>query len=180
MTSRCSLRAVLLALLAGAPSLCAAEPPRVVEHVDLPRYMGLWYEVARTPNRFQRGCHASTAEYALRPDGDVSVVNSCAEGSPAGPRRSVRGKAWLVPGGGGAKLRVRFFWPFSGAYWIIDLGKDYEYAVVGHPTRKYLWILARTPTLDEAVYAGILERLRAQGYDPSRLERAVHPAPRTK
>ena len=70
-----------------------------------------------------------------------------------------------------AKLRVRFFWPFSGDYWIIDLGPDYEYAVVGHPSRDYLWVLSRTPRMEADLYARILERLKRNGYDPSRLVR---------
>jgi apolipoprotein D and lipocalin family protein len=74
-----------------------------------------------------------------------------------------------------AKLEVQFFWPFKGNYWIVDLGPDYEYAVVGHPARKYLWILSRTPRMDEATYQAILGRLREQGYDLSRLERTLQP-----
>ena len=78
-----------------------------------------------------------------------------------------------------AKLKVRFFWPFSGDYWIIDIGENYQYAVVGHPKRNYLWILSRTPQMDPAVYDGILERLRKQQYDLNRLRKTLQPSERS-
>jgi apolipoprotein D and lipocalin family protein len=136
--------------------------------VDLSRYLGKWYEVARYPNRFQRGCVSSTAEYSLRPDGDIRVVNTCRDEAD-GRLRISEGKAWIVDSSTNAKLKVRFFWPFSGDYWIIDLDPDYRHAVVGDPDHKYLWILAREPALSAEVYAAICERARAQGFDPSRL-----------
>jgi apolipoprotein D and lipocalin family protein len=140
-------------------------PLRVVPKVDLTRYTGTWYEIARYPNRFQKDCVATTATYTLRPDGRVTVVNRCRQKTLDGKVKEAEGVAWVVDKGTNAKLKVRFFWPFSGDYWIIDLGPDYEYAVVGHPKRSYLWILSRTPSLDPAVYQGILDRIAAQGYD---------------
>jgi apolipoprotein D and lipocalin family protein len=150
------------------------EPPKVVEHVDLVRYLGTWQEIARYPNRFQKGCVASTATYAFRDDGKIKVLNECRLDRPDGPVKRAAGKAWVVDPKTGAKLKVQFFWPFSGFYWIIDLGKNYEYAVVGHPKRKYLWILSRTPEMDERVYEAVLERLVLNGYDPARLLKAGH------
>jgi len=144
-------------------------PVRTVDRVELDRYLGTWYEIARYPNSFQEGCQATTATYSLRDDGDIEVLNACREGGLDGPRQTAEGKAWIVDTRTNAKLKVRFFWPFSGDYWIIDLGAEYEYAVVGDPDRDYLWILARQPRLDEEVVAGILERVKAQGYDPGRL-----------
>lgn len=160
-----------VAALAGALS-CGNQSsvaPRTVPHVDLERYLGKWYEIARYPNRFQEGCQATTATYTLRDDGDITVLNACREGGPDGREKSAEGKAWVVDEQTRAKLKVRFFWPFSGDYWIIDLGSEYEYAVVGDPDLEYLWILAREPRLDQAVIDGILERAEAQGYDRRRL-----------
>jgi len=158
--------------LALSLSACAhAGPPlRTVERVDLERYAGTWNEIATIPAGFQKGCVAVTATYSLRPDGKVDVVNRCRKETLDGPERTARGTAWSVDPSN-AKLVVQFFWPFRGDYWVIDLGPDYQYAVVGHPGRDYLWILSRTRSLDEATYRGILERIAAQGYDLSRIVR---------
>jgi apolipoprotein D and lipocalin family protein len=144
-------------------------PLRVVPYVDLKRYTGTWYEIARYPHRFQEGCVGSKATYALRGDGQLSVLNECYDKTFGGKIRSARGKAWVIDKKTNAKLKVSFFWPFSGDYWIIDLGKNYEYAVVGHPKRKYLWILSRAKVMEGRVYAAILSRLKDKQYDASKL-----------
>ena len=130
--------------------------------------MGRWYEIATIPMSFQKGCVGVTADYTLRKDGDVDVVNTCRKERLDAPPRTATAKAWAVDDTG-AKLEVRFFWPFHGSYWIIDLAPDYSWAVVGHPSREYLWILSRTPQMDPATYDAILGRLRAQAYDTSLL-----------
>jgi apolipoprotein D and lipocalin family protein len=145
------------------------KPLQVVPQVDVKRYLGSWYEIARYPNRFQKGCVDSRADYRLRPDGDIRVLNTCRKDNPEGPVKSAEGRAWIVDKNTNAKLKVRFFWPFSGDYWIIDLGENYEYAVVGEPKRKYLWILSRRPAMDPESYQEILERLKEKGYDPGKL-----------
>lgn len=149
------------------------KPLETVNFVDLDRYVGLWYEIARYHHRFQEGCIGSKATYTLRDDGKITVVNECHDRSFSGKLRSVKGKAWVVDKETNARLKVSFFWPFAGDYWIIDLGKDYEYAVVGHPSRKYLWILSRTPEMDEKAYEAILARLQKQEYDTTKLVRTV-------
>jgi apolipoprotein D and lipocalin family protein len=149
---------------------------RTVARVDLARYLGRWYEIASFPQSFQEGCTGSTASYSLRDDGDIDVVNRCRLGSLEGEEKVARGRARVVDRQTNARLEVSFFRPFWGDYWIVDLGPDYEYAVVGHPSRDYLWILSRAPAMDAAVYAGILERLRAQGYELERLNRTMQPA----
>lgn len=159
---------------ASAPERTAAPPPSVVSRVDLARYAGTWFEIAKYPNRFQRGCDGASATYALRPDGRIDVVNRCVEEGPEGMEKSVRGVAKVVDPSTGAKLSVTFFWPFSGDYWILALGEGYEYAVVGSPDRKYLWILARSPAMAGETYARILDEVRRQGFDPARLVRSVH------
>lgn len=156
----------ILALIGCATP--AHGPLQVVSHVDLARYVGRWYEIARFPNWFQRNCAESTATYRLNEDGSIAVLNQCRK-EPGRELESAEGTAWVVDPATNAKLKVQFFWPFRGDYWIIDLGPDYEYAVVGHPSRDYLWILSRTPQMDEAAYNRILQRLRQQDYDVTRL-----------
>jgi apolipoprotein D and lipocalin family protein len=159
--------AALLLLL--SPCLCPAQavpPVQTVPSVDLARYAGLWHEIARYPNFFQEGCRDSTATYTLRSDNELEVVNHCTKGIKPS---QAKGRAWLVDPADPAKLKVTFFWPFRSDYWIIDLGENYEYAVVGTPDRKYLWILARQPKLSPELYAGILQRVEQQGFDPARL-----------
>ena len=148
---------------------------RTVPHVDLERYVGTWYDIASFPQRFQRGCTGTTATYTIQGDGKIEVLNRCRDGSLAGKERTARGRARVVDRSTNAKLKVSFFRPFWGDYWIVDLGPNYEYAVVGHPSRDYLWILSRTPTMDGAVYEGILGRLRDQGYEVERLNRTLQP-----
>jgi apolipoprotein D and lipocalin family protein len=174
--------ALVLALaLAGCATTTTArlELPELqtVPHVELSRYLGTWYELASFPQSFQRGCTGSTATYSLRADGEVDVLNRCRKGSLSGPEDSAQGRARVADTSTNAKLQVSFFWPFWGDYWVIDLGPDYEYAVVGHPSRDYLWVLGRAPTMDAAVYEGILGRLRVQGYELARLERTLQPVP---
>ena len=139
--------------------------------VDLSRYVGQWYEIARYPNKFQKGCVGSKAIYSLTDDGKIKVINECYDGSFSGKLRSAEGKAWIVDKKTNAKLKVSFFWPFSGDYWIIEHGGNYEYAVIGHPDRKYLWILSRSPDMDEKVYQSILAMLQEQEYDTEKLIR---------
>ena len=125
-----------------------AAPLTTVDHVDLQRYVGKWYEIARYPNRFQRKCQSdTTATYTLREDGKVQVANACREKD--GTMTTANGTAKVVDPKTNAKLKVTFFWPFYGDYWILGLGPDYQYAIVGEPDRKYLWILSRTPAMDE-------------------------------
>jgi apolipoprotein D and lipocalin family protein len=167
--------ALAVALLAGCAHAPAGPPLRTVERVDLARYSGKWFEIATIPMSFQKGCTGVTANYTIRPDGDVDVVNTCRKETLDGPERQATAKAWSVDPSN-AKLVVRFFWPFTGDYWIIDLDPDYRWAVVGHPSREYLWILSRTPQMDAATYDGILARLRAQSYDTTKLVKTPQPA----
>jgi len=163
-----------LALLAACQG--ARPPLQVVEDVDLERYAGRWYEIASFPQRFQRGCVATNANYTLRKDGRIRVENECRDLSFDGKLRRVEGVAWLAdPNGSRAKLKVQFFWPFRGDYWIIELDPEYRYAVVGHPSRDYLWILARTPTLDPALHEMLRARIEAHGFDLERLSPTPQP-----
>jgi apolipoprotein D and lipocalin family protein len=148
-------------------------PLEVVPFVDVGRYMGVWYEIGRYPNWFQKDCVATTATYTLRPDGNITVLNRCRKKTINGEEKSITGKAWSADKKTNAKLKVRFFWPFSGHYWVIQLDPEYRYAVVGHPKRTYLWILSRTPVMDEETYGRITAKLVEQGYDPDRIIRTL-------
>ena len=159
------------AVLAGAEK----GPLEVVPHVDLQRYLGTWYEIATIPQGFQKGCVGVTAEYTLRPDGDITVVNTCRQGTLDGKVRKAKAKAWVVDKKTNAKLKVRFFWPFTGDYWIIGLDAEYQWAIVGHPGRSYLWILGRAPQMDEGLYDELLRLVAEKGYDLGRIKKTLQP-----
>jgi apolipoprotein D and lipocalin family protein len=168
--------AMTAALFCKTTSAADNVPPlETVPNVEIQRYMGKWYEIASFPQWFQKECVASTAAYSLRDDGKVSVLNECRDKVLEGKLRRANGKAWVVDRKTNAKLKVSFFWPFSGDYWIIDLPPDYDYAVVGHPKRTYLWILSRKPHMDPRTYEGILQRLKTQHYDLSPLRKTAQP-----
>jgi apolipoprotein D and lipocalin family protein len=154
-------------------SLTAALP--TVEHVDLSRYMGTWYEIAAFPKWFQRGCVATEATYTLRPDGDVDVLNACRQERLDGKPRQAKGKAWVVDRASNAKLKVQFFWPFRGDYWIVALDPEYRWAVVGEPRRNSCWILSRSRRLDDETFTAIATRVRDLGFDVARLHRTLQP-----
>ena len=144
--------------------------PVTVDSVDLTKYAGLWYEIAKIPNRFQKSCaRNTTAAYKLRDDGKIDVINKCIEEN--GDINEAKGLAEVVDTTTNAKLEVSFvrilgiqlFW---GDYWIIGLDKDYKYAVVGTPSRKYGWILSRTPKLSTSDMNTTYNILRKQGYNP--------------
>jgi apolipoprotein D and lipocalin family protein len=166
--------AVSVCVLSG----CAGEfaDLDVVDEVDINRYLGKWYEIASYPAFFQAGCAGTTAEYSLNDDGTIAVLNSCFEGSLDAELRTAEGSARTVEGSNNAKLKVRFF-IFEGDYWILELGddEDYGYALVGAPSREFLWILSREPQLDDEIVDGVLSRLPEMGFDPDRLEWTLQP-----
>ncbi len=151
-------------------SACTTQSLSTVSHVDLAKYAGKWYEIASYPQWFQKGCTCTTAEYTPTDKGYVIVENRCNKDSINGKQSYIKGKAFVVEGSSNAKLNVQFFWPFKGKYWIIDLAEDYSYAVIGHPNRKYLWILSRTPVMDEGIYKQIIARIKQKGFDITKIE----------
>jgi apolipoprotein D and lipocalin family protein len=169
-------RLLLLAVLAlGACATTPERPPvRTVAAVDLQRYAGTWYEIARFPNSFQDGrgrrCVATTADYALRPDGQVAVTNRCLDAADGNRETVANGTAYAVEGTNNAKLRVTFFWPFYGDYWVIGLDPGYRWAVVGAPGRDYLWILSRRPEMSAGDYAQAVSIAAAEGFEVARLQ----------
>lgn len=173
---RTSIVVAALAVFALTPGAArAADPVRTVPAVDLARYAGDWFEIARFPNRFQRACTGDVrATYTRRADGRIDVVNRCRQEDGRGTE--AHGVARVTDPATSARLKVRFapgwlsFLPFVwGDYWILGLADDYSWAVVGSPNRKYLWILSRTPVLDSARYGAALAAARANGFDVARL-----------
>lgn len=172
----------LLWILTLSLSAFATEklPLDTVDYVDLNRYLGRWYEIARFDFFFEKGCTATEANYSLRKDGEVKVVNKCRIGSPNGELRQAEGRAWVVDNETNAKLKVQFFLtstkiPFiAGNYWVLDIDEDYQYALVGDQSRRYLWILSRTKTLDERIYEELVAKAKDMHFDTSKLLRTVH------
>ena len=147
---------------------------QTVPKVELSRYLGRWYEIARFEQRFQKGCVGVTATYSQRPDGKIDVLNECKLYRLDGEHKLAQGWAKVADHKTNSKLKVTFFWPFFGDYWIIELGENYEYAVVGAPGRDYLWILSRTPEMDEAVYDGLVEKIKTKHlFDVTKLQKTL-------
>lgn len=169
---------VLACLVACGACTAHHRPLETVSEVDLARYQGTWHEIARLPNWFQKECIRSRATYRLTEAGEITVLNEC-ETSP-GSLKAAHGTAVVVDRETNAKLNVVFhnwfsrLFPFlaKGKYWILYLDDDYTTVIVGTPDRKYLWILARTPDLDEAVYQDLVRRCAALSFDTTRLIRA--------
>ncbi len=170
------------AALAAAQPARPAGPPATVAKVDLDRYAGKWFEIARFPNRFQKKCTGEvTAQYVRRTDGRIDVINRCRLAD--GTMDEAQGIARVATeDGSNAKLKVRFapawlsFLPVWGDYWVLELADDYSYAVVGDSGRDYLWVLARTPQLSDGVYEDLKARVAAKGFDASRLQKTPHGA----
>ena len=176
----------LAALLVLALTLTACEQPAVnrtataplatVARVDLDRYLGRWYEIARYDHSFERDCFAVTATYSKNADGSIKVVNSCRKGALNSAEDIAEGSATIVDKTTNAKLAVTFFWPFTGDYWVIGLADDYSWALVGEPSGRYLWILARSPQIAPELRTELIERLAAQGYNTNALIWTPQPA----
>lgn len=165
--------------LAACSTLVSRHPignhsvPQPDKPVDLQKYLGRWYEIARYEQGFQKGCEGVTADYTLRPNGSIEVINRCRK--PDGTLSEARGRAKVVKGSGNAKLKVSFFGPFYGDYWVLDHGVDYSWSIVGEGSGRYLWILSRQATPTDAAIRKLVDRARALGYDTSMLRRTRQP-----
>ena len=168
------MKIFLFVILLSSFMFAQQNPPTTVKYVDLKKYVGLWYEVAKIPNSFQDQCiRGTTAKYFLKDDGEIKVINSCIDEN--GEVDDADGIARIVDTKTNAKLEVSFVsflgWrPFWGDYWIIGLDENYQWAIVGTPNRKYGWVLSRTPKLDDATMEKIFGIIREQGYDPKKFE----------
>jgi apolipoprotein D and lipocalin family protein len=147
--------------------------PEPAKPVDLEQYLGHWFEIARYEQIFQKGCEAVTADYSLRDDGTITVINRCRK--PDGAIDQVRGRAKVVDRKTRAKLKVSFFGPFYGNYWVLDHADDYSWSIVGEPSGRYLWILARAATPPEPAVHRLIDRAKSLGYDTSMLRRTRQP-----
>lgn len=161
---------LLCALLLTACS--TPQPPlKTVARVELDWYMGDWYVFANIPYSLEKGKVGTLDRYAMRPDGRMDNIFRFRKGSLDAPMEEWKGVAWVHDKKTNAEWRVQFIWPLRSPYLIIDLDKDYQWSVIGYPSRKLAWVLSRKTTLDEATYQGILTRMRAQGYDTTKLEK---------
>jgi apolipoprotein D and lipocalin family protein len=162
--------AICLFMVMTSAAFAASEVP-VVPSVDLNRYAGTWYEIARFPTWFQKACASDvTATYTLKGDGKIEVLNACKEAN--GKSKQAKGTAKPADKKGpNSKLKVTFFWPFYGDYWIINLDPEYRWAVVGAPGRDYLWILSRTPQISAELYQKLMDDAKQKGFDTARLVR---------
>ncbi len=178
--NRVGVLLVLILLQSACATAPVGSPPQTVGQVDLTRYAGQWYEVARFRTAFQDGpdrrCEDVTALYSPRPDGALDVVNRCHDAANGGQERVARGIARSASPGND-RLRVSFFWPFFGDYWVIGLDPEYRWAVVGAPGREYLWILSRTPVLDAGAYSVAVAVARREGFTTARLVPTPQRAP---
>ena len=174
--TRPTIAAAVLAasvVLAGCAALGPKHPvgnaavPQPAKAVDLSRYLGTWYEIARYEQGFQKDCDGVTADYSLRDDGEISVLNRCRK--PDGSLKDAKGRAKVVDNATNAKLKVSFFGPFYGDYWVIDHADDYSWSIVGEPSGRYLWLLGREARPGEARVTELVERARTLGYDTSML-----------
>jgi apolipoprotein D and lipocalin family protein len=189
MSKRQYIFAAFSLFIFAASTLAQDGKPRpltTVASVDLKRYSGKWYEIARYPNRFQKQCVGNTtATYRIKPDGKLEVLNECL--TKDGTVESAKGEAKVADKATNTKLKVRFapsflsaFGSVWGDYWVIDLGQNYEYSVVGDPKREYLWVLSRTPELPEPAYQKILRRVQDLGFNPGKLEKTPQKAEAVK
>ena len=173
------LRSIFVFLMLCWASGCASVPKnaspelQVVPYVDIERYLGKWYEIALYPNWFEKGCFRSTAFYEKLKDGQIKVTNQCRMHSPEGKLNEAIGYAKIADNKTNAKLKVQFFWPFKGDYWIIDLDKNYQYAIISEPDRQYLWILSRFPNMDTQTLETLKKKIRSKGFDLTYLKQTL-------
>ena len=167
------------ATLSGCATIFSKHPvgnddvPEPAKSVDLARYAGTWYELARYEQSFQKGCEGVTATYTLRDDGRIGVLNRCRK--PDGDIDTASGKAKVVDPATNAKLKVSFFGPFYGDYWVLDRGEDYDWAIVGDPSGRYLWVLSREAVPGAETLGKLEARAAALGYDTGYLRRTEQP-----
>jgi apolipoprotein D and lipocalin family protein len=168
---------VLLGALALPTLACNMEPPLdVAQNVDLSRFSGKWYEIARLPRTTQTDCHGTTAFYTQNSDGTLTFVNQCNVGAQAGPVKTISMSASVPDTTVPAKLALNIA-GMTGDYWILEVDSNYQYAVIGHPSRLYFWILSRAPTLDTATVQGIVSRAQSNHFEMSQLEYTPQPPP---
>jgi apolipoprotein D and lipocalin family protein len=174
-----AMTAALILALAGCAALSRGPVgnravPQPAKVVDIERYLGRWYELARYEAPFQRGCEAVTADYSRIDDGSIRVLNACRQDSVDGKLKTATGKAKIADRATSAKLKVSFFGPFYGDYWVLDHADDYSWSIVGEPSGRYLWILNREARINPDRFAELEQRVRSMGYDWSLIRMTRH------
>ncbi len=162
-------------LLVGCSTTPKVPPLKTVEHVDMERYTGRWYVIANIPYFLENGKVASYDTYAIRPDGKLTNDFTFRKGGFDAPETTWHGTAWVVNKETNAEWKVRFIWPFSTTYLVLELDPDYRWAVVGTPDRGLLWVLARDRQISDATYGMIMQRINEQGYDPAEIVKVPQP-----
>jgi apolipoprotein D and lipocalin family protein len=159
------IRCIMIILTAMNLLSCkTAKDLTIVKVVDINKYAGQWYEIARLPNKFEKSLECVTAKYTVIENGKIEVLNQGHVAANKAKVKKARGIAWIPDTNYQGRLKVRFFWPFSGDYYIISLDENYNYALVGAPSKKYLWILARTKNLDTKIYSELLDIAKTKGF----------------
>lgn len=169
MKKQINLLLTILIILCSCKGQESMIDKTVVKHLDIERYLGQWYEIARFDNKFERGLVGVTANYSMRDDGKIKVVNSGYKGSLDGEKSVAVGKAKIPNPNVPSKLKVSFFWIFYGDYFVLELDQDYEWAIVGSSTDKFLWILSRKPQMNDDLYQELLGKIKTRGYDINKL-----------
>jgi apolipoprotein D and lipocalin family protein len=148
-------------------------PLQSVNYVDLSRYVGVWYDIAHYPSRYQEKCQDSVASFSLRNNGEIDVLNSCRD-KQNGTLHHADGHGWVIDTTSNARLKISYFWPFRNEYVIIDQGKEYEYSVICTADKKHLWIIARSPSMSSDVYEKIMTNVEKQGFQRGNLINTEH------
>lgn len=145
------------------------QPLELVQSIELQRFLGKWYEIGGIPTPEQANCTGTTATYTAKSATELDVLNRCFEKSLTGREISAKGRAYIPNPAEPTKLKVEFFWPFAGDYQIMALDPEYQYAMIGTPSRRYLWVLSRSPELPESTWKTLVDSAVAQGYDSSKI-----------
>ncbi len=169
------MRLIILFYMAvlGLFSCKSARELPTVKEVNLEKYSGKWSEIAKLPNRFQKGLDCATATYTIMKNGKIEVVNQAYVSEDKSKIKKIKGTAWVPDPAYPGKLKVRFFWPFSGDYYIIYLDEQYNHVLVGAPSRKYLWVLSRSKQMDDDTYNKLLGIAKANGFDINKVIKEV-------
>jgi apolipoprotein D and lipocalin family protein len=165
------VKTALLIMLMVSSVMLNAKKLKTVAYVDIPRFMGDWYVIAVLPNPIEKNAVNSIESYSLNEDGTIAVIYSYHKGSPQGKKKIMHPKGKIYDTKTNSEWRMRVFWPFWAKFLIIDLAEDYRYTVIGVPSRKFLWIMSRSPMLSEADYSAILKRLKKQDYDLNKIKK---------
>lgn len=171
---------LLFFLLACSPLNANKRPVETVDYLNLERYLGRWYEIARIDNKFQKNCTATQANYSYRTDGDLRVRNTCRLNTPKGPVKEAIARGWIDDDQTNSKLKVQFFFKgvkiplFAGNYWVLKIDPDYRHVLIGDPTRRYLWVLSRAKKMSQPILNKYVAAAKDQGFDVSKLIKTRH------